>query len=53
MDISGKIIKTFNRSLTEGYNEVTLDIQNLATGLHFIKIKDSGNHEAIAKMSKL
>lgn len=52
-DISGKIIKSFNKSLNEGYNEVTLDIQSLSNGMHFIKVKDSGNHEAVVKMSKM
>ena len=53
MDITGKVVKIENTLLTEGYNEVTLDIQNLSIGLHFIKIKDSGNHEAVVKMSKM
>jgi Secretion system C-terminal sorting domain len=53
LDITGKIIKSENRALTGGYNEVTLDIQNLASGLHLIKIKDSANNEAVVKMSKM
>ena len=53
MDITGKVVKIQNKLLTEGYNEVTLDIQNLSIGLHFIKIKDSGNHEVVVKMSKM
>ena len=53
MDITGKVVKIENKLLTEGYNEVTLDIQNLSTGLHFIKVKDSGNNEAVVKMSKM
>ena len=52
IDLSGKVIKTFNRSLTKGYNEVTLDVQNLSNGLHIIKIIDMGNHEAVVKMIK-
>ena len=53
MDITGKIVKIENKHLPEGYNEVTLDIQNLSNGLHFIKVKDNGNHEAVVKMSKM
>jgi hypothetical protein len=46
-------VKSEKRDLLDGYNEVTLDINTLATGLHFIKIKDSGNHEAVVKVSKM
>ena len=53
MDITGKVVKIENKFLTEGYNEVTLDIQNLSNGLHVIKIKDRGHQVAVVKMSKM
>ena len=53
VDITGKVVKIENKFLTEGYNEVTLDIQNLSNGLHVIKIKDRGHQVAVVKMSKM
>ena len=53
MDIAGRMVLRTQQSIEKGFNTVTLNVQNLSSGLYLVRIKDSNNQEAIVKMSKL
>lgn len=53
VDLAGKILKAEKRELSEGFNEINLDIHSLPKGLHFIRYTDTNNKVSIIKMSKL
>ena len=53
MDIAGRKVLSTQQSIEKGFNTLTLNVQNLSSGLYLVRIKDSNNQEAIVKMSKL
>ncbi len=53
MDIAGRMVLPTQQSIEKGFNTLTLNVQNLSSGLYLVRIKDSNNQEAIVKMSKL
>jgi Secretion system C-terminal sorting domain/Ig-like domain CHU_C associated len=53
LDLTGKVVKRMSQNVLEGFNELTLDIQNLSNGLYLVKVKDSSNQEAVLKVSKM
>jgi CHRD domain/Secretion system C-terminal sorting domain len=53
MDLTGKIIQRSSQNMLDGFNELTIDIQNLVKGLYLVKVKDSSNQEAVLKVSKM
>ena len=43
-DFSGKIIRSFNQKISRGVTQLTIsDLDYLATGMYFIKIRDENN----------
>ena len=53
MDIAGRMVLRTQQSIEKGYTTLSLNVQNLSSGLYLVRIKDSNNQEAIVKMSKL
>ncbi len=53
MDVAGRIVQRTQQSIEKGFTTITLNVQNLASGLYLVRIKDSDNQEVIVKMSKL
>jgi hypothetical protein len=45
--IDGWFIKRSSQNVIDGFNELTLDIQNLSNGLYLVKVKDSSHQEAV------
>jgi Secretion system C-terminal sorting domain/Ig-like domain CHU_C associated len=53
LDLTGKVVQRSFQNVLERFNELTLDIQNLSTGLYLVKVKDSSHQEAVLKVSKM
>ena len=53
LDLMGRVVQRNQQNLDEGYNILSLDISNLSSGLYLVRIKDSGKHEAVVRVSKL
>lgn len=53
LDLTGKVVKRMSQNVLHGFNELTLDIQNLSNGLYLVKVKDSSNQEAVLKVNKM
>jgi hypothetical protein len=53
LDLTGKVVQRSSQNVLDGFNELTLDIQNLSKGLYLVKVKDSSNQEAVLKVSKM
>jgi len=49
-DVSGKVIRTFNDNFAKGYNEITVNSDELsANGMLYYRL-ESANHTATRKM---
>jgi Metallo-peptidase family M12B Reprolysin-like/CHRD domain/Secretion system C-terminal sorting domain len=53
LDLTGKVVQRSSQNVLDGFNELTLDIQNLSKGLYLVKVKDSSHQEAVLKVSKM
>ena len=53
MDVSGKIVKTFSKSILEGENKFELPIYEIASGVYILRIQsNSGVNLVNAKFIK-
>ena len=53
LDLTGRIVQRTQQKLIDGYNTLELDMSNLSSGLYLVRIKDSDNHEAVVRVSKM
>jgi len=40
MDMTGKIVKTIQSDLLEGFNKITVNVNELASGMYLLKVND-------------
>ena len=53
LDLVGRVIQLSQQNLDEGYNILSLDMSNLSSGLYLVRVKDSNQHEAVVRVSKM
>ena len=53
LDLTGRIVQRTQQKLIDGYNILELDMSNLSSGLYLVRIKDSDQHEAVVRVSKM
>ena len=53
MDVAGRMVLRTQQSIEKGFNTLTLNVQNLSSGLYLVRVRDSNNQEITVKMSKL
>jgi hypothetical protein len=53
LDLTGKVVQRSTQNVFDGFNELTLDIDDLSKGLYLVKVKDSSNQAVVLKVSKM
>lgn len=53
MDLSGRVVQKTKQGVIQGFNSLTLDIHNLASGLYLVRIKNDNNQMAVVKINKM